>query len=165
MAVMSLPPADGDPSDPTPAVARVRLHLNVVGGHVRAKTIPNNHLGAEEKRDAEYVEYPDVERPKTRGECSGQARPCPWISCVHHLFLDVNPETGALKLNFPHLDVWEMEETCSLDVADRQGATLEEVGRLYGLTRERIRQYEVRGLAKIRDDDAGGELGVPPERP
>ena len=92
------------------------------------------------------------------------ARPCPFVSCSHHLYLDVNPETGAIKLNFPHLEVWEMAETCSLDVADRGGITLEEVGAILNLTRERIRQVEVRGLAKIKDDDTGGELGIPPER-
>ncbi len=87
------------------------------------------------------------------------ARPCPFVSCSHHLYLDVNPETGAIKLNFPHLEVWEMAETCSLDVADRGGITLEEVGAILNLTRERIRQVEVRGLCKIKNDDTGGELG------
>ena len=90
-------------------------------------------------------------------------RPCPFVSCSHHLYLDVNPETGAIKLNFPHLEVWEMAETCSLDVADRGGITLEEVGAILNLTRERIRQVEVRGLCKIKDH-TGGELGLPPER-
>ena len=75
-------------------------------------------------------------------------RPCPFVSCSHHLYLDVNPETGAIKLNFPHLEVWEMAETCSLDVADRGGITLEEVGAILNLTRERIRQVEVRGLSQ-----------------
>ena len=89
-------------------------------------------------------------------------RPCPFVSCAHHLYLDVNPETGAIKLNFPHLEVWEMAETCSLDVADRGGITLEEVGAMLNLTRERIRQVEVRGLYKIKDH-TGNELGIPPE--
>jgi DNA-directed RNA polymerase sigma subunit (sigma70/sigma32) len=62
----------------------------------------------------------------------------------------VNPDSGAIKLNFPHLEVWEMAETCSLDVADRGGITLEDVGAILNLTRERIRQVEVRGLVKIR---------------
>ena len=84
-------------------------------------------------------------------------RPCPFVSCSHHLYLDVNPESGAIKLNFPHLEVWEMAETCSLDVADRGGITLEEVGAILNLTRERIRQVEVRGLGKMRDD-TGEEL-------
>ena len=86
-------------------------------------------------------------------------RPCPFVSCAHHLYLDVNPESGAIKLNFPHLDVWEMAETCSLDVADRGGITLEEVGAILNLTRERIRQVEVRGLYKIRSH-SGEALGI-----
>jgi DNA-directed RNA polymerase sigma subunit (sigma70/sigma32) len=56
-----------------------------------------------------------------------------------------------------------MAETCSLDVADRGGITLEEVGAILNLTRERIRQVEVRGLCKIKDH-SGNELGLPPER-
>ena len=102
-------------------------------------------------------------RPRTRAECAGVQRPCPYVSCRHSLYLDVNPQTGAIKLNFPHLEVWEMAETCSLDVADRGGITLEEVGAILNLTRERIRQVEVRGLSKIKDHTAG-ELGLPPER-
>src|SRR5207249_9588731 len=99
----------------------------------------------------------DVERPGSREECANMHRPCPFVSCAHHLYLDVNPESGAIKLNFPHLEVWEMAETCSLDVADRGGITLEEVGAILNLTRERIRQVETRGLLKLRavaDDEA-----------
>jgi len=117
-----------------------------------------------EKHLRELLVYPsDVERPGCREECQGMPRPCPFVSCSHHLYLDVNPQTGAIKLNFPHLEVWEMAETCSLDVADRGGITLEEVGAILNLTRERIRQVEVRGLSKIKDH-TGGELGLPPER-
>ena len=76
-------------------------------------------------------------------------RPCPFVSCKHHLFLDVSARTGAIKLNFPDLDVWDMKETCALDVADRGGTTLEDVGAIMNLTRERIRQVEVKGLAKL----------------
>ena len=43
-----------------------------------------------------------------------------------------------------------MTETCALDVADRGGTTLEEVGAIMNLTRERIRQVEVKGLAKLQ---------------
>ena len=43
-----------------------------------------------------------------------------------------------------------MAETCALDVADRQGITLEEVGVIMNLTRERVRQLEMRGLSKLR---------------
>ena len=61
----------------------------------------------------------------------------------------MSARTGAIKLNFPDLEVWEMTETCALDVADRGGTTLEEVGAIMNLTRERIRQVEVKALAKL----------------
>jgi len=89
-------------------------------------------------------------RPRTRAACVNGPRPCLYVSCKHHLYLDVNPETGSVKVNFPDKEVWELEETCALDVADRGGITLEEVGAIMNLTRERIRQVESRGLYKLR---------------
>ena len=89
-------------------------------------------------------------RPRSRVDCANAARPCMFVSCKHHLYLDVNPETGSIKLNFPDKEIWELDETCALDVADRGGITLEEVGTIMNLTRERIRQVETRGLLKLR---------------
>ncbi|MDB4998860.1 MAG: DNA-binding protein AsgB [Myxococcaceae bacterium] len=117
---------------------------------VRARTISVKRMT---KRELELgrMLYPevDVEKPKKREECAQGARPCPFVSCKHHLYLDVSARTGAIKLNFPDLEVWEMTETCALDVSDRGGTTLEEVGAIMNLTRERIRQVEVKGLAKL----------------
>ncbi|MGN6107941.1 MAG: hypothetical protein ACTHU0_22725 [Kofleriaceae bacterium] len=31
----------------------------------------------------------DIPRPKTRADCRAEARPCPWVSCRHHLLLEV----------------------------------------------------------------------------
>jgi hypothetical protein len=106
------------------------------------------------KRELELgrLMYPDeggAGRPRTRGECVGGHRPCPFVSCRHHLYLDVTPGTGAIKLNFPDLEPDEMPETCALDVADRGGDPLEKVGELLNVTRERIRQLEVVALAKM----------------
>jgi hypothetical protein len=118
---------------------------------VRARTISVKRMT---KRELELgrLLYPevDVERPRLRSDCVAGARPCPFVSCKHHLFLDVSARTGAIKLNFPDLEVWDMTETCALDVADRGGTTLEEVGAIMNLTRERIRQVEVKGLAKLQ---------------
>ncbi len=118
---------------------------------VRARTISVKRMT---KRELELgrLLYPetDVEKPRTRADCANGERPCPFVSCKHHLYLDVSARTGAIKLNFPDLEVWEMTETCALDVADRGGTTLEEVGAIMNLTRERIRQVEVKGLAKLQ---------------
>ncbi|MBX3192498.1 MAG: hypothetical protein KF819_36240 [Labilithrix sp.] len=118
---------------------------------VRARTISVKRMT---KRELElgrllYPDVDDVVKPRTRAECADGERPCPFVSCKHHLYLDVSARTGAIKLNFPDLEVWEMNETCALDVADRGGTTLEEVGAIMNLTRERIRQVEVKGLAKL----------------
>lgn len=110
------------------------------------------------------VSYPyptDVARPVTRGDClEDPGRPCPWVSCAFHLYLDVNPITGSLTINFPELQPDEMAATCALDAADAGGKTLDETGALVNLTRERIRQYEVVILRKIKAA-AGGELAAP----
>jgi hypothetical protein len=118
---------------------------------IRARTISVKRMT---KRELElgrllYPETEDGAHAETRADCLGGARPCPFVSCKHHLYLDVSARTGAIKLNFPDLEVWEMTETCALDVADRGGTTLEEVGAIMNLTRERIRQVEVKGLAKL----------------
>ena len=118
---------------------------------VRARTISVKRMTKRELEIGRML-YPETDyyKPATRAECAEGARPCPYVSCQHHLFLDVSSRTGAIKLNFPDLEVWEMTETCALDVADRGGTTLEEVGAIMNLTRERIRQVEVKGLAKLQ---------------
>ena len=104
----------------------------------------------------DWVEPEQYARPMTRDDCKFGERPCLYVACRFHLFLDVNPRTGSIKFNFPGKEVHELEETCALDVADRGGITLEEVGRLLNLTRERVRQLEAEALAEIgeyMDDD------------
>ena len=118
---------------------------------VRARTISVKRMT---KREIElgrmlYPDVADVVKPKKREECAEALGPCPFVSCKHHLYLDVSAKTGAIKLNFPDLEVWEMTDSCALRVADRGGATLEEVGTIMNLTRERVRQVEVKGLAKL----------------
>jgi hypothetical protein len=117
---------------------------------VRARTISVKRMT---KRELELgrMLYPedDYDRPKMRVDCASGPRPCPFVSCTHHLYLDVSSRTGAIKLNFPDLEVEDMKESCALDISDRGGTTLEEVGAIMNLTRERIRQLEVKALAKL----------------
>jgi hypothetical protein len=117
---------------------------------VRARTISVKRMTKRELEIGRLL-YPEMDyfKPRTREECVEGPRPCPYVSCKHHLYIDVSPRTGAIKLNFPDLEVWEMGESCALDVADRGGTTLEDVGAIMNLTRERIRQVEVKALAKL----------------
>lgn len=85
--------------------------------------------------------------PKTRGECVNEPRPCPFVRCRYHLYADVT-KSGALKVNFEK-EVWELEETCALDVADAGCHTLDQVGKWLGVTRERIRQIECSALYQL----------------
>ncbi len=117
---------------------------------VRARTISVKRMTKRELEIGRLL-FPenDYWKPRTRAECAEGPRPCPFVSCKHHLYIDVSPRTGAIKLNFPDLEVWELNESCALDVADRGGTTLEDVGAIMNLTRERIRQVEVKALAKL----------------
>jgi hypothetical protein len=148
-------------------------------GRRRSRTMSRKEIARELRRQRalgvidpeveEIIREVDAQRPRSRADCATGQRPCMFISCKHHLYLDVNPSTGSIKLNFPDKEIWEMAETCALDVADRGGITLEEVGAIMNLTRERIRQVETRGLLKLRamaEDEPRSRLGndVPYER-
>lgn len=94
-------------------------------------------------------------RPRTRGDCVGGPRPCPWAACRFSLILEVHPSSGHLKVTIDPEQLELAPETCSLDVADRSAAgeevTLDQVGRLLGgVTRERVRQIEASALRKLQ---------------
>lgn len=121
----------------------------------RAYTINIKRLA---KRDLErgWIEYP-VEvyrRPKTRADCTegfNVMRPCPFVSCKYHLFLDVNERNGSITLNFGRdSEVDHLRDTCALDVADRGEHTHEDTAATLGLTGSRVQQLEHRLLARLR---------------
>lgn len=87
---------------------------------------------------------PDFEyqRPRTRADCMKMPRPCPFVACRHHLYLDTVEGRTSIKFNFPDKEPWELLHTCSLDLTDRGVLTLDDVGLYMNLTRERVRQVE-----------------------
>jgi hypothetical protein len=91
-------------------------------------------------------------RPKTRGDCVDGPRPCPWVGCRHHLYLEVSEATGRIKVAFPGAKPWHLAESCSLDVADRGEHLLRDVGLVLNLTRERARQITDTALANLHPD-------------
>lgn len=150
--------------EPAPVLAAVRQRHPSSG---RSQTIPNSRKLS---RKEQYQRYDDVlrdggvkqaaltvGRPKTRRDCfkgENARRPCPWVSCANSLYLDVDPKTGALKLNFPDLDVWQMDYSCALDEADENGdgMTLEQVAERIRITRERVRQLENRIVESLTEE-------------
>lgn len=117
---------------------------------VRPQTLSVRQL-ARQRKHLPVVRYPkDVDRPKTRGDCANVPRPCPYVSCKWHLYLDVQPN-GSIRLNFPDLEPHELppEASCANDVADSGAATLERVAEYLNLTRERVRQIEERLIPKV----------------
>lgn len=131
----------------------------------RARTINTNRLSKEQRR-FDRMRATEQGWRRLRDELGSQPCRhtlrehgwCPHVGCRYHLYLDVNPATGSIKLNFPDLEVWEMEETCALDVADRGGVTLRGVGAIMNLTRERIRQVELKALDSISGSGYRGSL-------
>ena len=92
-------------------------------------------------------------RPKTRTECppcKGDCRECPWQGCRYHLALQVT-QCGRLRLRKPE-DLEVLEHHCALDVVDANpdGMTLQAVGELLGIGRERVRQIEEGALRRLR---------------
>jgi hypothetical protein len=98
----------------------------------------------------ELEEYQGEGRPKTRAECASVPRPCPYVRCRYHLYLDVKKRT--IRIAWPKLDPTQMSASCALDEADANpdGMTLEDIGRRMNITRERSRQLEQAVIRKIR---------------
>lgn len=136
--------------------------LRVGVGQGRAATISMRRFSVREHA-LSLLEYPveehaTYERPLVRGDClaggSNAARPCPWVSCAYHLALDVSEDSGNIKLIFPGVEVEDMTHTCSLDLADGDGATLDEIGAAQNISRERVRQIELDAIAHLRAERA-----------
>ena len=136
---------EGDEAEP-------RRRSKTMSRKEMARDLRRRRLAGElDPEEQELLAEIEKMRPRTRADCINGPRPCQFVSCKHNLYLDVNPETGSIKLNFPDKEIWELEHTCALDVAEKGGITLEEVGAIMNLTRERIRQVETRGLMKLRE--------------
>lgn len=69
--------------------------------------------------------------PLTRGDCVNGPRPCPHVTCVHHML--------------------DATETCMLDVTDQGELSLQAVGNIFGISKERVQQIEERAMAKLRE--------------
>lgn len=83
--------------------------------------------------------------PRTRGDCEGGYRPCPWISCRYHLGEPYSEGHKGTRRR--------SGETCVLDLAAQGGMKLAAIGDELGVTRERARQLIESGLRRIAPED------------
>ena len=94
----------------------------------------------------EVVEPHERQLPKTRGACP-RDRPCPYLTCYYHLAGHVNSNGHYVK-TFPSMEWYESPQSCALDYADEGSHTLQEVGLVMNIIRERVRQIEKEALKK-----------------
>ena len=129
----------------------------------RARTVSIKRMRTSQLRADEADTLQHTERPRTWGECQERAlgtasRPCGYLRCKHNLLVDVDGRTGSYKVTWPHLTAGAYgdeygaypQHTCALRVAEQGGMTLEEIGSVMNLTRERVRQIETRALYALR---------------
>ncbi len=107
---------------------------------------------------------PPPAHPTKRSECRGGPRPCPLVGCVYNNYLTIL-SGGAIRINKKGVEPEDASKktSCALDVADAGEHTLDYVGEILGLTRERIRQIEVEAVSKVRTELA--KLERMPTRP
>lgn len=120
---------------------------------VESKRAQEREIRRAEHADVEELELRrelDATRPRTRADCATVPRPCHFLSCRHNLGLELTPSGTIRALDLEELE--ELGESCALDVADRGGVTLEEIGGLLGVTRERVRQIEERAARRVREE-------------
>lgn len=144
---------DEDPALPDPIAPTTRGEWS--GGRPRTVTVSCARL-SKRAVDLGRAVYPEAEhafgegRPRTYEGCEavglGTRVPCPFVSCKHHLYLDVDDRRGSYKISAPHREVVDLPHTCALAEGD---LTLDEIAARMGLTRERVRQIESRAIAKV----------------
>ena len=110
-----------------------------------------------------HIRLKKEKKPVARSECAEMGRPCVWISCKHHMlwiFMSVgikrDPNIRMTRfLNSKSIAEFvnvidKLIETCTFDVADKDGQTLENVAEIMGTTRERVRQIEENAIIRLR---------------
>lgn len=155
--------------EPAPVRGRRKREQRAVTENV--DHIPKGRLEEERLEVTADELLATYDRPRVRGECEpgGEGehaqRPCPFVACRYNLFLDLDDtvgQLGSLKYNFPDLAPEQIPpaHSCALDTADDGGTTLEIIGDMMNLTRERIRQMEARALERL-----GARAGMRALRP
>lgn len=92
-------------------------------------------------------------RPQRRSQCT-EDRPCPYVGCKFNLVLEIMMG-GGLRYTRGSPDdplaPWSGDvSNCMHDHMHEAGMTLDEIGVVLGMSRERVRQIEAVALTKIK---------------
>jgi len=91
-------------------------------------------------------------RPRTRADCINGIRPCPFVGCAYHTYLDVMPG-GGIVINFPDLMPWELKCSCVLDEVANGPISWERTADVINVTRTRAQQLANQVAEKIGAND------------
>lgn len=129
---------------------------------------PSPATSPKKKRAPSLPLLPEPPRPRVRGDCLpggfNAERPCRFCSCRHHLLLLVDEDTGTVEQMAERVE--DLPHTCALDIADiadeaNRETLLRSLEPYLGVTRERIRQAQLRAQEKLGLELARG--GYDPE--
>jgi hypothetical protein len=106
-------------------------------------------------------------RPKTREDCKNDVRPCPWVGCQFHLYLDVDDRNEIIfnhentvfnDDDLENPDLRKMVHTCVLDIVDKidDGLTFCEIAEYLGCTVKKVK--EILESCRVKAGDGGEEL-------
>lgn len=117
-------------------------------GSWKRRSVSSNRFREGELEIGTFL-YPEAIpwRPKIRADCAQVIRPCPYVGCRYHLYLDVDDHDNVRTAPG---EPWDRETSCALDVADEGGMELSRVAELLDVTKERVRQIEARALYRLR---------------
>lgn len=100
-----------------------------------------------------------LSRPRKRSQCEGGVRPCPWVSCRHHLAVDLLRDGRVVQIR-PHWPGGELAAdmygdpeaqpwSCVLDLIERHDLPMSTIEYQLDISRERIKQLETQAMAKL----------------
>ncbi len=91
-----------------------------------------------------------------RAGCPPSTVPCHRVRCRYHLWLDPIVDGHGAVIDLRESGAFgDLVSTCALRVAARGPHTFDSIGRILGLSRERIRQIEAGALVHLRNTDPG----------
>ncbi len=97
-----------------------------------------------------------LSRPRVRSQCESGVRPCPWVSCRHHLAVDLLRDGRVVQVK-PHWPGGELADerqgdpeatpwSCVLDLVQSRDLTMGAVEYQLDISRARILQLEEHAL-------------------